>query len=122
MIPFVDLKAQYQRIAGGVEDRVLKVLRSGHYILGPEVGELETRLAEFAGSRHCISCASGTDALFIALMAEGIGPGAALFCPAFTFFATAEVIALLGATPVFIDIEPATFNINPAALARAIAA
>lgn len=122
MIPFVDLQAQYQRIARGVEERVLKVMRGGQYILGAEVAELEQALADFAGTRHCVACASGTDALMIALMAKGIGPGDAVFCPPFTFFATAEVIALLGATAVFVDVEPSSFNMDPDALERAIAA
>lgn len=122
MIPFIDLQSQYKRIASGVEGRVLKALRGGQYILGPEVGELERELAAFTGTRHCISCASGTDALLMALMAQGIGPGDAVFCPTFTFIATAEVVALLGATPVFVDIDLNTFNIDPAALERAVAA
>lgn len=105
-----------------MEERVLKVLRSGQYILGPDVRELEQALAEFAGTRHCISCASGTDALLIALMAKGVGPGDAVLCPTFTFFATAEVVALLGATPVFVDVEETSFNIDPDALERAIRA
>lgn len=122
MIPFIDLQAQYQVIGSRVEQRVLNVLRSGQYILGPEVRELEQALAEFVGTRHCVSCASGTDALLIALMAKGVGPGDAIFVPPFTFFATAEVIALLGATPVFVDIEKDTFNIDPKALESAILA
>ena len=120
MLPFVDLQSQYKRVAKNVEERVLKVLRSGQYILGSEVRELEGLLCEFAGSRHCVTCASGTDALMIALMAKGIGPGDAIFCPPFTFFATAEVIALLGATAIFVDIEKDSFNIAPDALLRAI--
>ena len=120
MIPFIDLQSQYKRIASGVEERVLKAMRGGQYILGPEVGELERALAAFTGSRHCISCASGTDALLMALMAQGIGPGDAVFCPTFTFIATAEVVALLGATPVFVDIDLDTYNIDPAALEAAV--
>lgn len=122
MIPFIDLQTQYKAIAANVEQRVLKVLRGGQYILGPEVRELEAALAEFAGTRHCVSCASGTDALLIALMAKGIGPGDAVFLPPFTFFATAEVVALLGATPIFVDIEMDTFNVSPDALEAAIQA
>lgn len=120
MLPFIDLQSQYKRVAHNVEERVLKVLRSGQYILGPEVRELENLLCDFAGSRHCVTCASGTDALMIALMAKGIGPGDAIFCPPFTFFATAEVIALLGATAIFVDIEEDSFNLAPDALLRAI--
>lgn len=119
-VRFIDLQAQYARIGDAVERRVLKVLRSGQYILGPEVAELESKLAEFVGVRHCVSCASGTDALQIALMAQGIGPGDAVFVPTFTFVATAEVVALLGATPIFVDIDPLSFNLNPEALERAI--
>jgi dTDP-4-amino-4,6-dideoxygalactose transaminase len=122
MLPFIDLQSQYRRIAKDVEERVLKVLRSGQYILGPEVRELESALAQFAGTRHCVSCASGTDALLIALMAKEVRPGDAVFCPSFTFFATAEVVALLGATPVFVDVEADSFNIDPVALERAIRA
>ncbi|WP_035059523.1 DegT/DnrJ/EryC1/StrS family aminotransferase [Andreprevotia chitinilytica] len=122
MVPFIDLNSQFKRIQSDVEERVLAVLRSGQYILGPEVAALEQQLAEFTGVKHAISCASGTDALMIALMAEGIGPGDAVFTTPFTFFATAEVIALLGATPIFVDIDPETFNIDPAALDKAITA
>jgi UDP-2-acetamido-2-deoxy-ribo-hexuluronate aminotransferase len=122
MIPFVDLKSQYQQIQEEVEAAVLSVLRGGQYIMGPEVRELEARLAEYAGTRHAVSCASGTDALMIALMAKGIGPGDAVFTTPFTFFATAEVIALLGATPVFVDIDPVTFNLCPDSLEQAIQA
>jgi UDP-2-acetamido-2-deoxy-ribo-hexuluronate aminotransferase len=122
MIPFIDLKAQYSRIAGRVEGAVLDVMRSGTFILGPVVGQLEERLADFAGTKHCVSCASGTDALVMALMAKGVGPGDAVFTVPFTFMASAEAIATVGATPVFVDIEPGSFNIDPAALERAIAA
>lgn len=121
-VRFIDLQAQYARIGDTVEQRVLEVLRSGQYILGPEVTELESKLALFTGARHCVSCASGTDALQIALMAQGVGPGDAVFVPTFTFVATAEVVALLGATPVFVDIDPLSFNLNPGALKAAIQA
>lgn len=121
-VRFIDLQAQYARIADTVEQRVLKVLRSGQYILGPEVTELESRLAQFAGVRHCVSCASGTDALQIALMAQGVGPGDAVFVPTFTFVATAEVVSLVGATPIFVDIDPLSFNLKPGALEKAIQA
>ena len=122
MIPFIDLKAQYARIAEPVEAAVLSVMRSGGYILGPVVEALEARLAAFAGSRHCVSCASGTDALVMALMAKGVGPGDAVFTVPFTFMASAEAIATVGATPVFVDIEEGSFNIDPALLEAAIAA
>jgi dTDP-4-amino-4,6-dideoxygalactose transaminase len=98
------------------------VLEHGRFILGPEVAELESRLAAFAGSRHCLACSSGTDALLMALLAWGIGPGDAVFVPAFSFFATAEAVALLGATPVPVDIDPADFNISPKNLALALEA
>lgn len=120
MIPFVDLQSQYNKIQTEVEEAVLAVLRGGQYILGPEVKELESRLASYVGVKHAVSCASGTDALMIALMAKGVGPGDAVLTTPFTFFATAEVIALLGATPVFVEIDPVTFNIDPKALDETI--
>ncbi len=120
MIPFVDLKSQYLTVQKDIEASVIGVLRSGQYILGPEVSMFEEALARYVGVKHVVSCASGTDALMIALMAKGIGPGDAVFTTPFTFMATAEVIALLGATPVFVDIERDTFNIDAASLERAI--
>ncbi|MEP7221514.1 MAG: DegT/DnrJ/EryC1/StrS family aminotransferase [Novosphingobium sp.] len=122
MIPFIDLKTQYARIADQAEQAVLSVMRSGAYILGPVVERLEQRLAAFAGTKHCVSCASGTDALVMALMAKGVGPGDVVFTVPFTFMASAEAIATVGATPVFVDVEPGTFNIDTDALERAIAA
>lgn len=119
---FIDLKAQYARIESAVRARVDAVLAHGHYIMGPEVRELEERLADFAGARHCISCASGSDALLMPLMAWNAGPGDAVFVPSFSFFATAEMPALLGCTPIFVDIDPLTFNIDAAALALAVKA
>jgi dTDP-4-amino-4,6-dideoxygalactose transaminase len=119
---FIDLTAQQRRIRGKIDDRVRAVLNHGHYIMGPEVAELERALMDFTGVGHCISCASGTDALLMALLAWGIGPGDAVFVPSFSFFATAEVVALLGATPVIVDIDPASFNMNPAALEKAVIA
>lgn len=119
---FVDLQAQYARIQQEVEAAVLGVMRHGQYIMGPEVAELERALAGFVGVEHAIGCASGTDALVMALMAKGIGPGDAVFTPPFTFVATAEAIALVGATPVFVDIDLETFNIDPSALERAVRA
>ena len=122
MIPFIDLKSQYDRIAAQVEGAVLDVLRGGTYILGPVVQRVEQRLAQVAGAKHCVSCASGTDALVMALMAKGVGPGDAIFTAPFTFMASAEAIVTVGATPIFVDIEPGSFNMCPAALERAIAA
>ncbi|MDD2862783.1 MAG: aminotransferase class I/II-fold pyridoxal phosphate-dependent enzyme, partial [Acidiphilium sp.] len=112
-IPFLDLKAQQARLGPALRSRIDAVLAHGQFILGPEVAELEGRLAAFCGAAHCVSVSSGTDALQVAMMAEGIGPGDAVFLPAFTYTATAEVPLLLGATPVFVDIDPATFQIDP---------
>ena len=120
-IPFIDLAAQRRRLGKSVDEAIARVLSHGQYIMGPEVLELERRLAEFCGARHAISCSSGTDALQLVLMAKGIGPGDAVICPSFTFCATAEVVALLGATPVFAEIDAATFNLNAASIARAAA-
>jgi dTDP-4-amino-4,6-dideoxygalactose transaminase len=122
MIQFIDLQTQYRLIQEEVEEAVLRVMRGGQYIMGGEVTELESALSHFAGVKHVVSCASGTDALVMALMAKGIGPGDAVFTPTFTFVATAEAIATVGATPIFVDIDPRTFNIDPDALMRAIAA
>src|SRR6185295_102941 len=96
------------------------VLAHCQFLMGPEVFEFERMLAEFCGAKHALSCASGTDALMLVLMAKGIGPGDAVICPSFTFCATAEVVALVGATPVFADVDAATFNLGPNSLARAI--
>lgn len=122
MIPFIDLKSQFARIQPQVEDAILSVVRSGQFILGPVVEELEARLADYVGTKHCISCASGTDALVMALMAKGIGPGDAVFTVPFTFMASAEAIVTVGATPVFVDVEPGSFNMDADALSRAIEA
>ena len=121
-IPFLDLKAQQARIAPELRRRLDAVLAHGQFILGPEVAELEAALAEFCGAAQCVAVSSGTDALQIALMAEGIGPGDAVFLPAFTYTATAEVPLLLGAVPVFVDVDPRTFQIDPGHLAARIAA
>lgn len=121
-IPFIDLKTQYARIAGKVDQNLRAVLESGAFINGPDVSRLEKRLAEYCGTRHAVGCASGTDALMMALMALGVGPGDAVFCPPFTFMATAEVVALLGATPVFVDIDPVTYNMDPERLQEAVRA
>ena len=122
MIPFIDLKAQRARIKDRVDAAVMKVLDEGRYILGPEVSELEEKLAEFAGMGRALSCANGTDAILIPLMAWGIGPGDAVFVPSFTFAASAEVVVLAGASPVFVDIDPDTFNMSPDSLSAAIEA
>lgn len=119
-VPFLDLKSQQSRIATDLRRRLDAVLEHCQFILGPEVRELEAELAKFCGARHCVSVSSGTDALQIALMAEGIGRGDAVFLPAFTYTATAEVPLLLGATPVFVDVDPRTFQIDPAHLAQRI--
>ncbi len=120
-VAFLDLKAQQARIGPGLRARLDAVLAHGQYILGPEVGELEARLAAFCGAAHCVTVSSGTDALQIAMMAEGIGRGDAVFLPAFTYTATAEVPLLLGATPVFVDVDPHTFQIDLAGLEARIA-
>ena len=122
MIPFIDLKSQFARIQTDVEAAMLAVVRSGQFILGPEVAKLEARLADYVGTKHCISCASGTDALVMALMAKGVGPGDAVFTVPFTFMASAEAIATVGATPIFVDVEANSFNMDTAALSRAIEA
>jgi dTDP-4-amino-4,6-dideoxygalactose transaminase len=121
-MPFVDLARQQHRILPELERRIFNLLRHGQYILGPEIEELERKLAASAGVKHAISCASGTDALLLALMAYGVGPGHAVFTSPFTFISTAEVISLLGATPVFVDIDPRTFNMDPGCLEAAIRA
>ncbi len=120
-IPFLDLKAQQARMAAHLRPRLEAVLQHCQFILGPEVAELEARLAAYCGARHCVGVSSGTDALQIAMMAEGIGRGDAVFLPAFTYTATAEVPLLLGATPVFVDVDPHTFQIDPAHLEQRIA-
>lgn len=117
---FIDLKAQYRIIEDSVDARIHAVLEHGRFILGPEVAELESELARRTGSRHCISCASGTDALLIALMALGTSAGDEVITSPFTFIATVEMIVLLGATPVFVDIDPSTYNLDPSQVAGAI--
>jgi dTDP-4-amino-4,6-dideoxygalactose transaminase len=120
-IPFIDVAAQRRRLGKAIDDAVTKVFNHCQFILGPEVRELETQLAAFCGSKHAISCASGTDALTLVLLAKGVRAGDAIFCPSFTFAATAETAALVGATPIFVDVEEDTFNIDVASLERAIA-
>jgi dTDP-4-amino-4,6-dideoxygalactose transaminase len=119
-IPFIDLKAQQAIIRDKIDAAIARVLDHGGYILGKEVGDFETQLAAFTGAEHVISCANGTDALQMILMAEGTGPNDAVFVPAFTFVATGEVAPLLGATPMFVDVLPDTFNMDPASLEAAI--
>ena len=119
---FIDLEAQQKRIRKEIDDRITAVLNHGQYIMGPEIKQLEKTLADYVGVKHAVSCASGTDALLLALMAYGVGPGDAVFTSPFTFIATAEVIQLLGATPVFVDIDLDTFNLDPQRLAAAMAA
>ncbi len=121
-IAFIDLKAQQKRIRQAVEKRLQTVLDHGRYIAGPEIDELEDALAARSGAKSVIACASGTAALIIPLLARGIGRGDAVFAPAFTYNATANAILLAGATPIFVDIDPATFNIDPVDLERRIAA
>jgi len=119
---FIDLAAQQKRIRDRIDANIKSVLEHGKYIMGPEIKALEGKLAEFVGVRHAIACSSGTDALLLALMAYGVGPGDAIFTSPFTFIATAEVISILGATPVFVDIDSATFNLDPNHLETAIRA
>jgi len=111
-IPFIDLKAQYQALQSQINTRIQAVLDHGQYIMGPEVKELEDRLATYVGTKHCVTVSSGTEALLISLMALGIGPGDEVITTPFTFVATAEVIVLLGAKPIYVDIEPDTCNID----------
>lgn len=117
---FIDLKKQYERIKPRIHDRINQVLLHSKFIMGPEVAELERQLASFVGCTYCVSCANGTDALLLSLMAHDIGPGDAIFTTPFTFIATAEVICLLGATPIFVDIDPDTYNIDPKKLQTTI--
>lgn len=120
MIPFVDLAAQQARIKDKIDAGIQRVLAHGQYILGPEVAELEEKLAAFVGAKYCITCANGTDALQIAQMAFDIGPGDEVITPGFTYIATAETVALLGAKPVYVDIDPRTYNLDPNLLEAAI--
>ena len=119
---FIDLAFQQKRIRENIDRRIEAVLNHGQYIMGPEVAALEKELSRYVGAKHAISCASGTDALLMALMARGIGPGDAVLTTPFTFIATAEVISLLGATPVYVDIDRKTYNIDPDQLDRCLSA
>jgi dTDP-4-amino-4,6-dideoxygalactose transaminase len=120
-IPFIDIAAQRRRLGPAVEEAVARVLAHCQFINGPEVAALEAALAAFSGARHVVTCASGTDALIMVLMAKGVGRGDAVLCPSFTFCATGEAVALTGAVPVFVDVDEATFNIDAASLTRGIA-
>jgi len=120
-IPFIDVGAQRRRLGRAIDDAIARVTAHCQFLGGPEVAAFETALAEFCGARHAVSCASGTDALMLVLMAQNIGPGDAVICPSFTFCATAEVVVLVGATPVFADVDENTFNLDAESLKRAIA-
>jgi len=120
-VPFIDLAAQRQRLGKAVDEAVARVLGHCQFINGPEVSQLEAALAAFSGARHVVTCASGTDALLMVLMAKGVGPGDAVLCPSFTFCATGEAVALTGATPVFVDVDEDTFNMDAASLKSGIA-
>ena len=119
---FRDLKKQYAVLQKDMDQAILQAVASGAYIMGPQVKELEAQLAEYVGVKHCLTCANGTDALTLALKAWGIGPGDAVFVPDFTFFSSAEVVALEGATPVFVDVCEDTFNLDASDLERAVEA
>jgi dTDP-4-amino-4,6-dideoxygalactose transaminase len=120
-IQFIDLQAQRRHMGGALDQAILAAVHAGQWIMGPQVKELENKLAAFAGVKHAIACANGTDALMVALRAWDVGPGDAVFVPAFTFAASAEVVALVGASPVFVDVLEDTFNMDPASLEAAIA-
>ena len=117
---FIDLKKQQKKIRKSLELRINKVLNHGQYIMGPEVFELEKILAKNVGVKHCISCSSGTDALLLLLMAKNVGPGDAIFTTPFTYIATSEVISLLGATPIFVDIYESTYNIDASLIEKSV--
>src|SRR5690606_29167634 len=120
VVEFIDLKAQQARIKDKIDAGIARVLAHGQYILGPEVRELEEKLADFSGAKYCICVANGTDAIQIVLMALGIGPGDEVITPGFTYIATAEAAAVLGARPVYVDINPLTYNLDPSLLEAAI--
>ena len=120
MIPCADLKSQYHSLKNEIDGAITRVLEHGQFIMGPEVAEMEQALAAYTGAEHCIAVASGTEAMLVSLMALGIGPGDEVITPAFTFAATAEVVVLVGATPVLIDIEPHTCNVDAVLIEAAI--
>jgi dTDP-4-amino-4,6-dideoxygalactose transaminase len=120
-VPFIDLNAQRLRLGSSIDEAVTRVLNHCQFINGPEVIKLEAELAKYCGAKHVISCASGTDALMMVLMAKKIGPGDAVLCPSFTFCATGEAVALVGASPVFVEVDEVTFNISPESVKRGIA-
>ena len=121
---FIDLLAQRRHLGKKIDEAVMAVINGGNYIMGPEIEELEQKLADYCGVKHVLSCSSGTDALLLPMMAWGFAPGDAVFVPAFTFVATAEVVALTGATPIFCDVDPVTYNLDvnsdKAGIAKAI--
>src|SRR6201987_3782086 len=119
-IPFIDVGAQRARLGKAIDEAVSRVLTHCQFLGGPEVTELESQLAAFSGARHVVSCSSGTDALLMVLMAKEVGPGDAVLCPSFTFCATGEAVALTGATPVFVDVDASTYNMDAASLRRGI--
>src|SRR6266478_2427389 len=119
-VPFIDIAAQRRRLGKSVDEAIGRVLAHCQFINGPEIAALEAALAKFSGARHVVSCASGTDALLMVLMAKQVGPGDAVLCPSFTFCATGEAVALTGAVPVFVDVDEATFNMDAASLKRGI--
>ena len=120
-IPFIDVTAQRTRLSGSIDQAIKRVLDHSQFINGPEVAKLEADLSAYTGAKHVISCASGTDALLMVLLAKDVGPGDAVICPSFTFCATGEVVALRGATPIFVDVDEETFNIDVASLKKGIA-
>src|SRR3954463_13370062 len=120
-VPFIDIGAQRRRLGRSIDDAVGRVLAHCQFINGPEVGQLERERAAFTGASHVVTCASGTDALLMVLMAKAVGPGDAVLCPSFTFCASGEAVALTGATPIFVDVDEATFNMDAQALTRGIA-
>ena len=119
-IPFINLQEQYRQYQNEIEEKVLEILRSGKYIMGPYVEGLEKSLKEYLGVKNAVACSNGTDALIISLLAAGVGPGDEVITSPFSFFATAEAILYVGAKPVFVDIEPGSFNINPTKIPEAI--
>ena len=117
-IPFLDLKSQQKKIVNEIEKAIKRVLDHGKYIMGPEIFELEEKLASYSNVKNVITCSSGTDALMMVLMAKEVGPGDAIFLPSFTYTATPEVVAILGATPIFVDVFKTTYNLDPNSLSK----